>query len=85
MQTGAGVAARFMSLLGLLREVYPGKLGLGTKASPWVIGPDVTKGGVEKGLLADFLETFRPPNELSVVSWHHCKHQCHCFLRLLGG
>ena len=55
-------------------QVYPGGVGRGTKASPWVIGPDVTKGGVQKGFLAEFLEAFLPPNELSVVSWHHCKH-----------
>eukprot|EP01043_Picozoa_sp_COSAG02_P037882 COSAG02_NODE_2878_length_7829_cov_2.286287_2_plen_319_part_00 len=73
VQTGAGVAGRFRTLLDLLRKVYPAKLGLGTADSPWVIGPDVTKGGVQKGFLADFLKAFRPPNDLSVVSWHHCK------------
>jgi hypothetical protein len=38
-----------------------GRLGLGTPASPWIIGPDVTKGGIMKGFLTDFLDAFQPP------------------------
>ena len=34
IQTGQQVAGRFETLLKLLQEVYPGKLGLGTPTSP---------------------------------------------------
>ena len=74
VQTGAGDARRFSTLLQLMGEIYPGKLGLGTPSSPWVVGPDVTKGGVQKGFLSDFLTAFKPASALNVVTWHHyCK------------
>ena len=71
VQTGAGVAKRFSSLLKLMQSVYDGKLGLGTPTSPWVVGPDVTKGGVSNGFLGDFLAAFQPASALSCVTWHH--------------
>lgn len=69
VQTGAGVASRFGTLLKLLHSVYSGELGGGTPASPWVIGPDVTKGGVLKGFLGNFLAAFDPASALNVVTW----------------
>ena len=72
VQTGAGVAKRFSSLIKLMQSVYgDSKLGLGTPTSPWVVGPDVTKGGVSQGFLADFLAAFQPASALSCVTWHH--------------
>lgn len=64
----AEVAAAFTSLHQKIHEVH--STGAGTTASPWIIGPDVTKGGVANSYLADVLEAI-PPCILDVVSWHH--------------
>ena len=61
----------FQSLAALLGDLYPGGTGAGTAASPWVIGPDVTHGGVAQGYMESFLDGFAPRKPIDVVTWHH--------------
>eukprot|EP01052_Picozoa_sp_SAG31_P011112 SAG31_NODE_622_length_13493_cov_7.301254_10_plen_557_part_00 len=63
-------AAAFGRLSELLRKTYGKPPGRGTMTQPWIIGPDVTKGGVEKGYLAQFLNS-GGRDVVDVVTWHH--------------
>ena len=33
----------------------------------WVVGPDVTKGGVQRGFIGDFLGAFKPAGAIGAV------------------
>ena len=66
VETPTFVATNFNALRALAVSVY-GSVGGGTAASPWIVGPDVTKGGF--GFMTSFL------SEVDVVpdvaTWHH--------------
>ena len=55
----------------MLGELYPAGTGAGTAASPYIIGPDVTHGGMEQGYMQSFLDGFAPRKPVDVVTWHH--------------
>ena len=62
--------AHAASLIALVAELYPGGRGNGTSISPYVIGPDVTHGGVQQGYMSAFLDGLAKPG-VDVVTWHH--------------
>ena len=76
--TPAILVHHFQTLMTMLGELYPAGTGAGTVASPWVIGPDVTHGGVAQGYMESFLDGFAREastglrgKPVDIVTWHH--------------
>jgi heparanase 1 len=63
--------AGFGTLRSLITDVY-GSVGNGTKKSPWLVGPDTTKGSPAVAYAASVLaSTLTHGAPLDVVTWHH--------------
>lgn len=63
------LAAHFMQLFALLEQLYPGGTGQGAPSSPFIVGPDTTKGGAQ--LTADFLALLPSTGtSIGVQTWH---------------
>jgi heparanase 1 len=63
--------AGFATLRSLIVDVYGG-VGNGTKSSPWVIGPDTTKGTTAVAYATSVLSsTLAHDVPLNAVTWHH--------------
>jgi len=61
--------SHFSVLFDTASSIYS-SIGSGTRASPWIIGPDVTHFGLQNGYLSHFLGGLSPPG-VDVVTWHH--------------
>lgn len=66
----AEVGNSFATLFDKISEIYD-STGGGTKESPWLVGPDVTKGGVQDGYFANTLTEIGYSPGIDIVTWHH--------------
>lgn len=63
------LAAHFRQFFNLLEQLYPRGTGKGTPSSPFIIGPDTTKGGAQ--LTAEFLAQLPATGtSIGVQTWH---------------